>query len=203
MKSQLLNPLLLGIIGGMIPGPVLSAIFTKILQSGFSKSLRLIFSALVIETSLALANLLAFSITPLDEKYFYMMTSVGALVLLWISRSLLRINKIDSEDQVSFSFSKIALLTVTNGLFWVFETTVCVPKAMVLDKLLPFGKYFFLGTFELGWLIGTIFIAFSFSRFRSLLIKPKIIGYVFKVFAFTFVYFAIDMVYKSYKFFVF
>lgn len=40
MFNDLLGALILGLIGGVIPGPVLTAIFTEILQSGMLKSFK-------------------------------------------------------------------------------------------------------------------------------------------------------------------
>ena len=38
MMHELIIALMLGLIGGVIPGPVITAVFTEILQSGFSKA---------------------------------------------------------------------------------------------------------------------------------------------------------------------
>ena len=39
---ELVIALMLGLIGGVIPGPVITSVFTEILQSGYSRSLRII-----------------------------------------------------------------------------------------------------------------------------------------------------------------
>ena len=41
MIHELIIACLLGLIGGMIPGPVITAVFTEVLQSGYLKSLRI------------------------------------------------------------------------------------------------------------------------------------------------------------------
>ncbi|PIV58084.1 MAG: hypothetical protein COS14_11475 [Bacteroidetes bacterium CG02_land_8_20_14_3_00_31_25] len=55
MSNDIIFAFILGLIGGVIPGPVLAATFTEILQSGFLKSLRIIIWAFLVETTVALS----------------------------------------------------------------------------------------------------------------------------------------------------
>ncbi len=57
MIQELVIAFLLGLIGGVIPGPVITSVFTEILQSGFPKGLRIIFIALIAETVVAIVSL--------------------------------------------------------------------------------------------------------------------------------------------------
>jgi threonine/homoserine/homoserine lactone efflux protein len=59
-----------------------------------------------------------------------------------------------------------------------------------------------MGLVQLGWLISTMVVAFLFSRFRKTLSRPRVIPVLFKIFALAFIYFAIDMTYKSIHYFV-
>ena len=61
MTEQLIVAFMLGLVGGIVPGPVLAATFTEILQSGFYKSLRIVFWAVFTETMVALVSIIAFS----------------------------------------------------------------------------------------------------------------------------------------------
>ena len=70
MNHELVIAVMLGLIGGVIPGPVITAVFTEILQSGFPKSLRIIIIAMVTETLVALISLLLFSALGLPESFF-------------------------------------------------------------------------------------------------------------------------------------
>ncbi len=110
--------------------------------------------------------------------------------------------KIDSGEKVNFRFWKISTMILANGVLWTFWITICIPKAIFLGNQLFLGEYFFLGLVEIGWLLSTTLLAFIFSRFRKLLSKPKMIPIIFKIFALTFFYFAIDMTYKSIIFFI-
>jgi threonine/homoserine/homoserine lactone efflux protein len=194
---ELISAVGLGFIGSMLPGPILSAIFTEILQAGFRRSFKTIFYALISETAIAFSIILLFSFVPINERILSYISLVGAVVLIGMSKTLWKLNRIDAGNQISFSFSKMSLLTATNGLFWTYWITVGIPIAITLNQKMTGGKYLFLGGMEIGWLLGTTLLAFLFSRFRPLLVKPKVIGVVFKIFALTFVYFALEMAYKG------
>ncbi len=202
MINELITAFVLGLIGGMIPGPVLTAIFTEILQSSFLKSFRIIFIAMFTETVVALVSLVILISLNFSEAVFRGISFIGAIILIWIATSIWKIKKIDSGKKVYFGFWKISAMILANGVLWTFWITICVPKAIFLGNQLFLGEYFFLGFVEIGWFLSTTLLAFIFSRFRNLLSRPKIIPIVFKVFALTFFYFAIDMTYKSIIFFI-
>ncbi len=200
--TELITALTLGLIGGMIPGPVITAVFTQILQSGFRKSLRIIFIAMAVETMVAVISLLLFSSMGLDESVFRLLSFIGAAVLIWISLALWKVKTLDAKEKVYFSLGKITVMILTNGVLWSYWITICIPKAIFLSEVIKFGDYLFMGMVQIGWLISTLLMAYIFSRFRSLLSRPRIIPLVFKIFAFVFIYFALDMALKSIFFFI-
>jgi threonine/homoserine/homoserine lactone efflux protein len=202
MGNELTSALVLGLIGGVIPGPVLTATFTEILQSGIPKSMRIILWAMFTETVVALISLLALSSMNFSESFFQGLSIIGAAILIWISTSIWKVHKIDTEEKVHFSLGKISAMIMANGVLWTFWITVCVPKAILLSEKVAFGNYLFLLLVEIGWLISTVMVAVVFSRFRKILSNPKVVPIIFKIFALTFVYFAVDMVYRSIKFFL-
>jgi len=202
MINELITAFVLGLIGGMIPGPVITAIFTEILQSSFLKSFRIIIIAMFTETLVALCSLVFFISLNFSEAFFRGISIIGALILILIGISIWKVKKIDSGEKVNFRFWKISTMILANGVLWTFWITICIPKAIFLGNQLFLGEYFFLGLVEIGWLLSTTLLAFIFSRFRKLLSKPKIIPIIFKIFALTFFYFAIDMTYKSIIFFI-
>ena len=201
MTSELLTAFILGLIGGVIPGPVLAAIFTEILQSNFIKSFRIIFIAMFTETIIALISLVILSSIGFSESVFMGISFIGAGILIWIATSIWKIKEIDTGEKVNFSFWKISAMILANGVLWTFWVTICVPKAIFLGNKILLGEYLFLGLVEIGWLISTASLAFLFSRFRYILSRPSTIPIIFKLFALIFVYFALDMTYKSITFF--
>ena len=197
MNQELIIALSLGLIGGLIPGPVITAIFTEILQSGFHKSLRIILIALITETLVALISLILFSALGLSEAFFHGISLVGAGILIWIASSIWKVKSLDSGEKVHFSIWKIIIMILSNGVLWTYWITICIPKAILLSDQIHLGAYLFMGMVQLGWLLSTLVVAFIFSRFRKALSRPKVIPILFKVFALAFIYFAIDMAYKS------
>lgn len=202
MIHELVIAFLLGLIGGVIPGPVLTTVFTEILQSGFARSLRIILLALLVETVVAVISLLFLETMGLNETFFRLLSLAGAGVLIWIALSVWKVKSLDQGDRVQFGPGKITLMILTNGVLWTYWLTICIPKAILLNDRLSMGAYIFMGLVQAGWLISTTAVALIFSRFRKLMSKPRVIPVLFKLFSVAFIYFALDMVYKSVDFFL-
>lgn len=201
MVASLLNAFILGLVGGLIPGPVLTATFTEILQAGFGKSLRIIFWAMLTETIVAFISLVALSSVGISDAVFKGLSLIGAAILIWIAASIWNVKTLDTEQRVHFSLGKISAMILANGVLWTFWITVCVPKAILLSKDLPLGELIFLLLVEIGWLLSTVAVAWAFSGCRNILSNPKFIPLLFKFFALVFVYFAGSMLYDSVVFF--
>ena len=202
MIELLISAFVLGLVGGIIPGPILAATFTEILQSSLSKSFRIIFWGMLTETIAALITLIALSSLNLSESVFRTISFIGAFILVYIAIGIWKVNRIDTGARVHFSLRQISAMILANGELWIFWATVCVPKAILLDTYVPFGKYVFLIIVEVGWLISTVGTAIVFSGFRNLFSHPRAIEVMFKVFACAFVYFAFRMAYDSTMFFM-
>jgi threonine/homoserine/homoserine lactone efflux protein len=201
MLSQFIPAIILGLIGGLIPGPVLAATFTEILQTSFTKSFHIIFWAMLTETAIALISLVALSMFHLSTAFFYAVSFVGAAILVKIALDIWKINKIDTNEKVHFKLSTISAMILANGVLWIFWITVCVPKAVFLGQQIFGGQYLFLGLVEVGWLISTLGVAFIFSKFRVILSNPRKISVMFKIFSLAFLYFAASMLYQSANYF--
>ncbi len=201
MEQELFSAFVLGLVGGMVPGPVLAAIFTEILQSGMARSMRIILWAMLTETLIALVSLVALSSLNLTEDVFRAMSLVGAGILIWISTSIWKIRSIDTGQRAHFSLGWVSMMIAANGVLWSFWITVCVPKAIALGNEVAFGGYLFLAAVEVGWLVSTTGVALVFSMFRGLLSNPKVVPVLFKIFALAFVYFAVTMAYGSIMYF--
>lgn len=201
ITQELISAFILGLVGGVIPGPVLAATFTEILQSGFIRSMRIVLIAMGTEAFVAAMCLVILSSLNMSEYFFRILSLIGAVILIWISTSIWKINKLNTNERVHFSAGKIAVMILANGMLWTFWITVCVPKAILLSNEIRFGGLWFLIIVEIGWLVSTSLVAFVFSRFRRILSNPKVIPLMFKLFALAFVYFAFSSAYQSIKFF--
>lgn len=202
MIHELVIALMLGLIGGVIPGPVITAVFTEILQSGYLKSLRIILIALFTETLVAIISLLIFTSLNFNQGFFYGLSLAGAAILIWIAMSLWKVRSLDSGEKVEFGLWKIVVMILSNGVLWTYWITICIPKAILLGEQVQLGAYLFMGLVQLGWLISTMVVAFIFSRFRKALSRPRVIPVLFKLFALAFAYFAIDMIINSIQYFL-
>lgn len=198
---MMIEALILGAIGGVIPGPVLVTTFTEILQSGFLKCLRIIILGMITETTVALVSLVALTSFDLSKSFFRGLSIIGGGVLVWIAISIWKVKSIDTGEKVHFSFGKISAMIFANGALWTFWIAVCVPRAILLGQQIFLGQYIFLALVEIGWLVATVLIAVVFSRFRKLLSNPKVVPIMFKTFSLTFVYLAGNMLYQSILFF--
>jgi threonine/homoserine/homoserine lactone efflux protein len=201
MLHEQVIALMLGLIGGVIPGPVITAVFTEILQSGFTRSLRIILIALVTESLVALLSLLILDSLQFNEAFFRGLSMAGAALLIWIATAIWKVQRIDSGERVHFGLWKVVLMILSNGVLWTYWITICIPKAVLLGEQLDLGQYLFMGLVQLGWLISTMSVAFIFSRFRKVFSSPRVIPVLFKFFAMAFVYFAMDMTYKALLYF--
>lgn len=192
---------LLGLIGGAVPGPILTAVFTEIIRVGFRKSLKIISYALLAEVVIASIVISGVHSLNLPESYFHILSFFGALVLFWLAYKVWKIGGIDSTSTPLFSLPKIFLLTVLNGGFWIFWTTICIPRAFNLAEMVSGGQFLFLLLFEFGWLSSTVLLAYIFSYFRPILQKKSLVSSVFKVFAILLVLFALKSIFEGIVYF--
>jgi threonine/homoserine/homoserine lactone efflux protein len=180
---------------------VITAVFTEVLQSGFPKSLRIIFIALVTETLVAIISLVILASLGFNEAFFRGLSLAGAGILIWISVSIWKVKSLDTGEKVHFGFWKIILMILSNGVLWTYWITICIPKAILLGTQIHLGEYLFMALVQVGWLISTLVVAYLFSRFRNVLSRPRVIPVLFKIFALAFAYFAADMIFKSIQYF--
>jgi len=191
----------LGLIGGVIPGPVITAIFTGIMQSGFGRSLRIIAIAFFTETAVAFVSLLLFTWLGLPETFFRVLSLAGAAILVWIGLTIWRVRSLDPKEQLKLPGWKIVAMILSNGVLWTYWITICIPKAILLEQQLSMGAYLFMGLVQLGWLFSTLLLAFLFSRVRDALSRPTVVPVVFRIFSLAFFYFAADMLFRSVRYF--
>lgn len=198
----IIGAITLGFVGGAIPGPVLTTIFTEIVEASFLRSLRVLFWAMLVETGVRLLALLLVGSLPLDGAVFQGLSLVGAAVLLRIAVKIWRMNAVGQGTQPSFGFKTLALMIVSNGMLWTYWLTACVPDAMALGQQIPYGEYVFLLVFELGWFVSTFLMALIFSSFKRLLSHPRVMPMLFKFFALIFAAFALKMIIGSVQYFL-
>lgn len=73
-----------------------------------------------IETVVALISLVVLSSMNFSEAVFQGISIIGAAVLIWISTSIWKIHKINTDEKIRFSLGKISAMIVANGVLWTF-----------------------------------------------------------------------------------
>lgn len=197
----LIGAFTLGFVGGAIPGPVLTTIFTEIIETNFVRALRVLFFAMLIETLVRLSALLLVGTLPLEGAGFQILSLVGAIILIRIALKVWRMRSVGQGSAPAFDMRTLALMIVCNGMLWTYWLTVCVPDALALGREVPLGQYLYLFVFEIGWCISTFLVACAFSFFKKLLSHPRIMPLLFKFFAAVFVLFALKMIAGSATYF--
>jgi len=200
--SQIIAVVLLGIIGGSVPGPVLTAVFTDVLNKGLKRSFIVVFKALIAEVLIAALVLLLFFSWNVPTIFFYIISIGGSIVLFLLAKQVWGIKEITGEKREIFSFPKLFLLTALNGTFWIFWITICVPMAFQLNQAVFGGYILFLLFFEIGWIIAVSILAYIFSKFRPLLLKKKLVSIVFKIFALLLIFFGLKLLWGSFIYFL-
>ena len=182
--GSLIDSFILGLVGGAVPGPILTSTFAEILRSGFLRGVRIIVYALAAETVGALLAIFIFYQFGLSILIIRIISICGAVVLFWLASRVWKIDQIDTEaGQQILSFPKIALLTAFNSGYWIFWITVGVPKALLFDQYIVGGRFVYLLVFEFAWLLMTMLLAYIFYRFRPFLQRRNLIGTTFKILA--------------------
>jgi threonine/homoserine/homoserine lactone efflux protein len=193
---------MLGLVAGAIPGHMLMAIITKSLASGLKSGLVVLFQILILESLVALFILILFSYVDIHLGVFYVISLIGALVLVYIAVQMFKINSLGDLRHVKFSFKQLMILVFSNGMLWIYWITACLPLAMKMDAEFLYGKYISFFFIELGWFVSTLAFVPLFLKMRSLILNPKYLSIVFKCFSLVFLYFSFDIVLTAYKYFI-
>ena len=143
ITAQIIEIFLLGLIGGAVPGPMLTAVFTEVLNSGFKKSLRVVLRALFAETIVATAILLVIYSLNIPESYFYVISIVGSVYLIWLAIKVWKIDKIDGENKEVFIFKNIFAYFVKWWFLDFLDYSLCSPSICIARTNSRWGNYFF------------------------------------------------------------
>jgi threonine/homoserine/homoserine lactone efflux protein len=193
---QLFSIFVLGLIGGAVPGPILTSLFADVLRKGFLKTLIVILKAAAVESSMAFLVITVFSAIKIPEIVFYVLSFIGAFVLISLAKEIWQIKLLDAKGDI-LTFKKFIALVFFSGPFWIFWTTICVPQAFLLSQKITGGQFIFWIIFEIGWLLSTLLLVFVFSRFRTFLIQGDLTNKVFKTLALFLIFLALKMTYDS------
>jgi len=189
---------ILGFFAGLIPGPVVTALFTETIRSGLEKSRRIIWMASLGELVMSITSVFVFSFLAPTSIVFSALSIFGALLLFSIAADLWKTSEIHEEEPL-FSNKRIFFIALFNGMAWIFWITVCTPQAMALSTLVPFGRWLFILLFEAGWICSTLALGFLFAYFRPYFQSNQKLNLLFRAVAIFFIFFSLKLIYGSVK----
>lgn len=195
---RLIEVLFLGFLCGLIPGPVVTAIFTETIRKGPTAAKKIILWAAAGELVMSITCVAALSLVDPQSVIFSALSMFGALVLLSFAWDLWRVEEI-SEHEPLFSNQRIFVLSLMNGMAWIFWITVCTPQAVSLGTLIPGGQWLFILLFELGWLAATFSLCYLFGLFRPYFQSNKSLHLLYRTISILFILFAIKLAIGSSK----
>ena len=189
---KLLEVLFLGFLCGLIPGPVVTAIFTDTIRKGWKSARRIVVWAAAGELVMSITCVSVLSILPAQSLVFSTLSIFGALVLANLAWELWKVAEIP-EDEPLFSNRRIFTIAVLNGMAWMFWITVCTPQAMALDQMISGGRWLFILLFEAGWVLATLALCGLFSLFRPFFQSNRKLHLLYRSVAFLFLGFGLKL----------
>jgi len=179
----IIEAFLLGLVGGVVPGSVLTILLVSVMQGGFKAGMRAFSWCMAAEVSVVFILLILLLSLPITPDIFLYLALIGGLVLFYFALQILKLSKIDrpyNTDTV-FSAEKIYLLSATNAPLYIFWVTVCAPLIWQLAEQFELytSAFYFMVAFELGWGLSTFGIMLLFLKSRNLLTNPKVMTKVY------------------------
>ncbi|TSC86480.1 MAG: Uncharacterized protein G01um10148_466 [Parcubacteria group bacterium Gr01-1014_8] len=179
----LLQGFVLGAVGGIVPGAVLTILLVSALQGGLYLGLRTFFWAMLSEIAVAGALLLLATQIPLNERLFMGMGLVGGFVLVYFAFKVFTLKSvgIPEHERTVFTPLRILILSATNAPLYIFWISICFPLIWQLAASwgLSAAAVSYFVAFELGWGISTFMMLMLFIFSRSVLMDERIMRKVF------------------------
>lgn len=180
----LIEAFLLGLVGGLVPGSILTIILISVLQGGYKSGLRAFFWSFLAELTIVSILLLFVLSLPFTTTVFSYIGMIGGVVLFYFAYQILGISKISNPEnqETLFSGRQIYLMSATNAPLYIFWITVCAPLIWKLTEQfsVSIAAVSFLGFFEFGWALSTLVILLLFVKSRKILTNPFIMKRVYQ-----------------------
>jgi threonine/homoserine/homoserine lactone efflux protein len=189
---RLAEVLFLGFICGLIPGPVVAALFAETIRHGWKSSRRIVAWAAAGELVMSVACVALLTALDPHSVVFAWLSGLGALVLLHLSWGLWKVKALEGTATL-FTNRRVFTLSILNGMAWIFWITVCVPQAVGLEAIVPGGRWLFILLFELGWVASTLSLCGLFGLFRPYFQNPRKLHLLYRIVSLLFVLFALKL----------
>ena len=196
LTLRIFEVLSLGFLCGLIPGPVVSAVFAETLRNGWRAARRIVAWAAAGELVMSVACVAFVSAVDPHSAVFSALSIVGALILLRLAWDLWRVESIKESDTL-FTNRRVFTVAILNGMAWIFWLTVCVPQAVALGKLVRGGQWLFIALFEAGWVASTLSLCLAFAFLRRWIQKKEQLHLLYRGVALRFVVFAVRLAWAA------
>lgn len=176
--SDLLTALLMGITGGLIPGPIIILVFKETISNSSLSFRSLIKYPIYTAISEAVIGVTLIGITyiyQVPQGIFHILSIIGSLILVHLAFQIFKSTKVDLEMHPTriISFSYIFFLMVFNGPVWLFWLTVCLPLSQKIRAVVPFGDVLFITMYEIGVIIGISVLIWTFKLGKNVFASEK------------------------------
>lgn len=190
MQSILVEAVILGIIGGLLPGPILTMVVTDTMARGLQKSWLTVVYAIIAEFVLVglLFTVLAFIDIP--EVVLLGINIAGIVLLTYIAVNVWKSATDVLESSTGISLRTMFGLMFLNSTPYMFWLTICLPLIDQLGSFVLYPAVWFFFAFELGWGSSNFGLAIASHFFRDSVIKNGKLAYVFRGAALLLVFFA-------------
>ena len=191
----------LGLVGGIIPGAVLTVLFVSTMQGGLFAGIRAFLWAFLAEISIVGVLLYIALQLPLHPDVFVAIGGIGGIVLLYFARQVFQLRSIEAEGSpILFTAPKIFLLQTTNAPLYIFWLTICFPLIWQLAKTWPLvsAAISYFAVFEIGWAISTLAVLLLFNFSRITLTNERIMRVVFIIISTVFALFGFRMLISAF-----
>jgi threonine/homoserine/homoserine lactone efflux protein len=204
--EQFFIAIILGLTGGIMPGPIILLAFSEILKSpkkGLANGGIYLIVAGLTEFAIGLFLVATSSWLNIPEIILHSIAIIGSVLLGYIAYQVYKIRKIEYDNSKhKIGVWHIFILMLFNGPMWIFWISICVPSALKLGDLVNFGQYLFIVIFEISMMFGLGVMLFGFNSFRKVFTNEKLIRKIFIILSILLFIIAAKILYSEITFFV-
>ncbi len=192
----LTTALILGVIDGVVPGPILTMLIGNLLKGGFRIGLVSYFWASFIDVAKAAVVVLAILSLQIPKEIFYWWSIGGGFLLFYFAYGTWKISKV-LDRGMAFSVKKILVAYLTSPIGYLTWPLIYIPLMLQSGAQVRFGEFYFFGLIEFGWMIGTAAILLMMLFFRRFIKNEKIMHHVFQGLAVLLFIFGIKLIWNA------
>jgi len=196
----LFSGIILGLVAGLSPGPMLALVIAETLKFGKEEGFKVAVSPLITDSTIVLLTLLALSTLAEHDLVIGLISIFGACYLIHIGLENLRIKtgKFEVVIERKEAFKRAIITNLLNPhtyLFWLSVGSPIILETLKTDASTTI--LFVLGFYSL--LMGSmVFVALIVDRSKSF-VKSKYYSYVVRILGIVLIFFALTILIEGLK----